>query len=160
MYKCKPALQFLQWLWGLRLWWDQLQQERCSSVCERVKVTLILGHTWTYVCALCLGTDSGLNECHQNRSVCAEEAHCVANGTDSFCSCRPGFQKTQQQTCTGNAQSTYTVAVLREVSSNFEWEVVHVVDLQAIEYIWRNLQKCSLVIFIKQSREVSLWDAF
>ncbi|KAA0708058.1 Low-density lipoprotein receptor-related protein 1 [Triplophysa tibetana] len=47
----------------------------------------------------CNKKDSGLNECHQNRSVCADEAHCVLNGSDSFCSCRPGFQKTQQQTC-------------------------------------------------------------
>ncbi|XP_053083242.1 low-density lipoprotein receptor-related protein 1 isoform X3 [Pangasianodon hypophthalmus] len=49
----------------------------------------------------CNKKDSSLNECHQNRSVCGDgdEAHCVVNGTDSFCSCKPGFQKTTQQIC-------------------------------------------------------------
>ncbi|MCJ8744681.1 hypothetical protein PDJAM_G00121590 [Pangasius djambal] len=49
----------------------------------------------------CNKKDSSLNECHQNRSVCGDgdEAHCVVNGTDSFCSCKPGFQKTAQQIC-------------------------------------------------------------
>ncbi|XP_067287513.1 low-density lipoprotein receptor-related protein 1 isoform X2 [Pseudorasbora parva] len=48
----------------------------------------------------CNKKDSGLNECRHNRSMCGDEGHCVVNGTDSFCSCRPGFQKTHLQTCT------------------------------------------------------------
>ncbi|XP_066526626.1 low-density lipoprotein receptor-related protein 1-like isoform X2 [Hoplias malabaricus] len=49
----------------------------------------------------CNKKDSILNECHQNRSICGDgdEAHCVVNGTDSFCSCKPGFQRTAQQIC-------------------------------------------------------------
>ncbi|XP_076861463.1 low-density lipoprotein receptor-related protein 1-like isoform X3 [Brachyhypopomus gauderio] len=50
----------------------------------------------------CNKKDASWNECHRNRSVCGDgdESHCVLNGTDSFCSCKPGFQKTAQQTCT------------------------------------------------------------
>ncbi|KAL0151237.1 hypothetical protein M9458_053428, partial [Cirrhinus mrigala] len=48
----------------------------------------------------CNKKDSGLNECRNNRSMCGDEGHCMVNGTDSFCSCKPGFQKTHPQTCT------------------------------------------------------------
>uniref|UniRef100_A0AAR2JKN9 EGF-like domain-containing protein n=1 Tax=Pygocentrus nattereri TaxID=42514 RepID=A0AAR2JKN9_PYGNA len=50
----------------------------------------------------CGKKDSNLNECYQNRSICGDgdEAYCVVNGTDSFCSCKPGFQRTAQQICT------------------------------------------------------------
>ncbi|XP_049327868.1 low-density lipoprotein receptor-related protein 1 isoform X3 [Astyanax mexicanus] len=50
----------------------------------------------------CGKKDSALNECNQDRSVCGDgdEAHCVVNGTDSFCSCKPGFYRTTQQICT------------------------------------------------------------
>uniref|UniRef100_A0A8C2ERD6 Low density lipoprotein receptor-related protein 1Aa n=1 Tax=Cyprinus carpio TaxID=7962 RepID=A0A8C2ERD6_CYPCA len=48
----------------------------------------------------CNKKDSGLNECHNNHSMCGDEGHCVVNRTDSFCSCKPGFQKTHPQTCT------------------------------------------------------------
>uniref|UniRef100_A0A673G160 Low-density lipoprotein receptor-related protein 1-like n=1 Tax=Sinocyclocheilus rhinocerous TaxID=307959 RepID=A0A673G160_9TELE len=41
-----------------------------------------------------------LNECRNNHSICEDEGHCVVNGTDWFCSCKPGFQKTHPQTCT------------------------------------------------------------
>uniref|UniRef100_A0A673BUV4 Low density lipoprotein receptor-related protein 1Ab n=1 Tax=Sphaeramia orbicularis TaxID=375764 RepID=A0A673BUV4_9TELE len=44
---------------------------------------------------------TGLNDCRSNRTQCGDgdEAHCVINGTDSFCSCKPGFQKTAHHTC-------------------------------------------------------------
>ncbi|XP_026096551.1 low-density lipoprotein receptor-related protein 1 isoform X3 [Carassius auratus] len=48
----------------------------------------------------CNKKNSGLNECRNNHSICEDEGHCVVNGTDSFCSCKPGFQKTHPQTCT------------------------------------------------------------
>ncbi|KAK6308419.1 hypothetical protein J4Q44_G00216900 [Coregonus suidteri] len=46
-------------------------------------------------------TDTKLNDCRSNRTLCGDgdEAHCVSNGTDSFCSCKPGFQKTGHNTC-------------------------------------------------------------
>uniref|UniRef100_A0A3Q3XIF9 EGF-like domain-containing protein n=1 Tax=Mola mola TaxID=94237 RepID=A0A3Q3XIF9_MOLML len=36
-----------------------------------------------------------------NRTVCGDgdEAHCVVNGTDSFCSCKPGFQSSGRNKC-------------------------------------------------------------
>uniref|UniRef100_A0A674BVJ8 LDL receptor related protein 1 n=1 Tax=Salmo trutta TaxID=8032 RepID=A0A674BVJ8_SALTR len=42
-----------------------------------------------------------LNDCRSNRTLCGDgdEAHCVSNLTDSFCSCKPGFQKTAHNTC-------------------------------------------------------------
>ncbi|XP_023125210.2 low-density lipoprotein receptor-related protein 1 isoform X1 [Amphiprion ocellaris] len=45
--------------------------------------------------------DTKLNDCRSNRTQCGDgdEAHCVTNGTDSFCSCKPGFQKTGHHTC-------------------------------------------------------------
>ncbi|XP_062842266.1 low-density lipoprotein receptor-related protein 1 isoform X2 [Trichomycterus rosablanca] len=51
----------------------------------------------------CNKKDSSLSECVQDRSVCGDgdESHCVINGTDSFCSCKPGFHKIKdQQICT------------------------------------------------------------
>uniref|UniRef100_A0A673FZ58 Low-density lipoprotein receptor-related protein 1-like n=1 Tax=Sinocyclocheilus rhinocerous TaxID=307959 RepID=A0A673FZ58_9TELE len=48
----------------------------------------------------CNKKNSGLNECRNNHSICEDEGHCVVNGTDWFCSCKPGFQKTHPQTCT------------------------------------------------------------
>ncbi|XP_035377067.1 low-density lipoprotein receptor-related protein 1 isoform X2 [Electrophorus electricus] len=38
--------------------------------------------------------DVVLNDCKSNKSLCGEteEVHCVTNGTDSYCSCKPGFQ--------------------------------------------------------------------
>eukprot|EP00063_Salmo_salar_P064297 XP_014039132.1 PREDICTED: low-density lipoprotein receptor-related protein 1-like [Salmo salar] len=46
-------------------------------------------------------TDTKLNDCRSNRTLCGDgdEAHCVSNLTDSFCSCKPGFQKTAHNTC-------------------------------------------------------------
>uniref|UniRef100_A0A674BVS5 LDL receptor related protein 1 n=1 Tax=Salmo trutta TaxID=8032 RepID=A0A674BVS5_SALTR len=48
-------------------------------------------------------TDTKLNDCRSNRTLCGDgdEAHCVSNLTDSFCSCKPGFQKTAHNTCEG-----------------------------------------------------------
>ncbi|KAG9328294.1 hypothetical protein JZ751_015364, partial [Albula glossodonta] len=41
--------------------------------------------------------------CHSNSTMCGDgdETHCVTNGTDSFCSCKPGFQKTGGRSCGG-----------------------------------------------------------
>uniref|UniRef100_A0A673BX90 Low density lipoprotein receptor-related protein 1Aa n=1 Tax=Sphaeramia orbicularis TaxID=375764 RepID=A0A673BX90_9TELE len=49
----------------------------------------------------CNKRDTVLNECHSNRTVCGDgdEAHCVVNGTDSFCSCKPGFQANGRNRC-------------------------------------------------------------
>uniref|UniRef100_A0A8C7J5Z5 LDL receptor related protein 1 n=1 Tax=Oncorhynchus kisutch TaxID=8019 RepID=A0A8C7J5Z5_ONCKI len=46
-------------------------------------------------------TDTKLNNCRSNRTLCGDgdEAHCVSNQTDSFCACKPGFQKTEHNTC-------------------------------------------------------------
>ncbi|XP_028824867.1 low-density lipoprotein receptor-related protein 1-like isoform X2 [Denticeps clupeoides] len=37
--------------------------------------------------------DTAANSCRSNKTVCGDgdEAHCVTNRTDSFCSCKPGF---------------------------------------------------------------------
>ncbi|MBN3317728.1 LRP1 protein, partial [Atractosteus spatula] len=45
--------------------------------------------------------ESSKNHCQSNRTVCTEwgEAQCVTNGSDSFCSCKPGFQKTESNRC-------------------------------------------------------------
>ncbi|KAI1892263.1 hypothetical protein AGOR_G00131550 [Albula goreensis] len=39
--------------------------------------------------------------CRSNSTMCGDgdETHCVTNGTDSFCSCKPGFQKTGGSSC-------------------------------------------------------------
>lgn len=65
---------------------------------------------WT--CFLCSCSDTKLNDCRSNRTQCGDgdEAHCLTNGTDSFCSCKPGFQKTGHRTCGGtHAQNTSPV---------------------------------------------------
>uniref|UniRef100_A0A8D0DF55 LDL receptor related protein 1 n=1 Tax=Sander lucioperca TaxID=283035 RepID=A0A8D0DF55_SANLU len=51
----------------------------------------------------CNKKDTVLNDCHSNRTVCGDgdEAHCVVNGTDSFCSCKPGFQSNGRNKCEG-----------------------------------------------------------
>lgn len=47
--------------------------------------------------------DTALNDCRSNRTVCGDgdEAHCMVNGTDSFCSCRSGFQSNGRNRCEG-----------------------------------------------------------
>uniref|UniRef100_A0AAQ4PNY3 EGF-like domain-containing protein n=1 Tax=Gasterosteus aculeatus aculeatus TaxID=481459 RepID=A0AAQ4PNY3_GASAC len=49
----------------------------------------------------CNKKDTVLNDCRSNRTVCGDgdEAHCVVNGTDSFCSCKPGFQSNGRNSC-------------------------------------------------------------
>lgn len=50
-------------------------------------------------------SDAKLNDCRSNRTHCGDgdEAHCITNGTDSFCSCKPGFQKIGHRTCGGTS---------------------------------------------------------
>uniref|UniRef100_A0A669F8X1 LDL receptor related protein 1 n=1 Tax=Oreochromis niloticus TaxID=8128 RepID=A0A669F8X1_ORENI len=49
----------------------------------------------------CNKKDTVLNDCRSNRTVCGDgdEAHCVVNGTDSFCSCKPGFTSSGRNRC-------------------------------------------------------------
>ncbi|KAK5872291.1 hypothetical protein PBY51_013006 [Eleginops maclovinus] len=49
----------------------------------------------------CDKKDTVLNDCRSNRTVCGDgdEAHCVVNGTDSFCSCKPGFKSNGRNRC-------------------------------------------------------------
>uniref|UniRef100_A0A3Q4HZ43 Low density lipoprotein receptor-related protein 1Aa n=1 Tax=Neolamprologus brichardi TaxID=32507 RepID=A0A3Q4HZ43_NEOBR len=49
----------------------------------------------------CSKKDTVLNDCRSNRTVCGDgdEAHCVVNGTDSFCSCKPGFTSSGRNRC-------------------------------------------------------------
>lgn len=56
--------------------------------------------------------DTVLNDCRSNRTVCGDgdEAHCVVNGTDSFCSCRTGFQSNGQNGCEGAIFASFAVA--------------------------------------------------
>uniref|UniRef100_A0A671R1Y9 Low-density lipoprotein receptor-related protein 1-like n=1 Tax=Sinocyclocheilus anshuiensis TaxID=1608454 RepID=A0A671R1Y9_9TELE len=46
-------------------------------------------------------TDTMLNDCKSNKSLCGDgdEAHCISNGTDTFCSCKLGFQSVGHNTC-------------------------------------------------------------
>uniref|UniRef100_A0A673JVW3 Low-density lipoprotein receptor-related protein 1-like n=1 Tax=Sinocyclocheilus rhinocerous TaxID=307959 RepID=A0A673JVW3_9TELE len=46
-------------------------------------------------------TDTMLNDCKSNKSLCGDgdEAHCISNGTDTFCSCKQGFQSVEHNTC-------------------------------------------------------------
>uniref|UniRef100_A0A672KNY8 LDL receptor related protein 1 n=1 Tax=Sinocyclocheilus grahami TaxID=75366 RepID=A0A672KNY8_SINGR len=46
-------------------------------------------------------TDTMLNDCKSNKSLCGDgdEAHCISNGTDTFCSCKQGFQNVGHNTC-------------------------------------------------------------
>ncbi|CAL8335883.1 unnamed protein product [Lota lota] len=49
----------------------------------------------------CNKKDAVLNDCGSDRTVCGDgdEAHCVVNATDSFCSCKPGFQSSERNRC-------------------------------------------------------------
>ncbi|AWP02986.1 hypothetical protein SMAX5B_014046 [Scophthalmus maximus] len=49
----------------------------------------------------CNKKDTVLNDCRSNRTVCGDgdEAHCVVNATDSFCSCKPGFLPKGRNRC-------------------------------------------------------------
>ncbi|KPP78525.1 low-density lipoprotein receptor-related protein 1-like [Scleropages formosus] len=43
--------------------------------------------------------DTVHNNCRNNATMCVEEAHCVTNGSDSFCTCKPGSQKAGDNSC-------------------------------------------------------------
>uniref|UniRef100_A0A667YNG9 LDL receptor related protein 1 n=1 Tax=Myripristis murdjan TaxID=586833 RepID=A0A667YNG9_9TELE len=64
-------------------------------------------------------TDTKLNDCRSNRTQCGDgdEAHCITNGTDSFCSCKPGFQKTGHRTC-GDKNECQQFGVCSHVCNN------------------------------------------
>lgn len=87
-----------------------------SNVCvtdPRSEVSSIQSpNAWTHLTLVaCLFSDTKLNDCRSNRTQCGDgdEAHCVTNGTDSFCSCKPGFHKIGHHTCGG----THTHAPLK-----------------------------------------------
>ncbi|XP_030279710.1 low-density lipoprotein receptor-related protein 1-like isoform X1 [Sparus aurata] len=64
-------------------------------------------------------TDTKLNDCRSNRTQCGDgdEAHCLTNGTDSFCSCKPGFQKTGHRTC-GDQNECLQFGVCSHICNN------------------------------------------
>ncbi|KAG7253190.1 hypothetical protein CRUP_024801, partial [Coryphaenoides rupestris] len=64
-------------------------------------------------------TDTKLNGCRSNRTQCGDgdEAHCVTNATDSFCSCKPGFQKTGHRTC-GDTNECLQFGVCSHICNN------------------------------------------
>uniref|UniRef100_A0A3Q2NMI4 LDL receptor related protein 1 n=1 Tax=Fundulus heteroclitus TaxID=8078 RepID=A0A3Q2NMI4_FUNHE len=64
-------------------------------------------------------TDKMLNDCRSNSTQCGDgdEAHCVTNGTDSFCSCKPGFQKTGHRTC-GDKNECLQFGVCSQICNN------------------------------------------
>uniref|UniRef100_A0A8D0ALX9 LDL receptor related protein 1 n=1 Tax=Sander lucioperca TaxID=283035 RepID=A0A8D0ALX9_SANLU len=64
-------------------------------------------------------TDTKLNDCRSNRTQCGDgdEAHCVTNRTDSFCSCKPGFQKTGHHTC-GDKNECLQFGVCSHICNN------------------------------------------
>lgn len=67
----------------------------------------------------CCSTDSTLNGCLRGTTRCGDgdEAHCVKNGTDTFCSCKPGFQKTEHNTCAGQKTLRSTHICMAFISS-------------------------------------------
>lgn len=52
---------------------------------------------------MCALADIRLDYCKSNRSLCGEteEVHCITNGTDSFCSCKAGFENNGFGNCQG-----------------------------------------------------------
>uniref|UniRef100_A0AAX7SPU8 EGF-like domain-containing protein n=1 Tax=Astatotilapia calliptera TaxID=8154 RepID=A0AAX7SPU8_ASTCA len=64
-------------------------------------------------------TDTKLNDCRSNTTQCGDgdEAHCVTNGTDSFCSCKPGFQKIGHHTC-GDKNECLQFGVCSHICNN------------------------------------------
>ncbi len=63
-----------------------------------------------------------LNDCKSNKSLCGDgdEAHCISNGTDTFCSCKQGFQSVGHNTCEG----TWS-AILKRLTTFFlcQWRL-------------------------------------
>lgn len=74
-----------------------------------IVLTMHLLHGCRCECVLPVSVlaDNVLSDCRSNRTVCIEgdEAHCVVNGTDSFCSCKPGFQSNGPNRCEGTVLS-------------------------------------------------------
>uniref|UniRef100_A0A3Q2CY79 Low density lipoprotein receptor-related protein 1Ab n=1 Tax=Cyprinodon variegatus TaxID=28743 RepID=A0A3Q2CY79_CYPVA len=64
-------------------------------------------------------TDKRLDDCRSNSTQCGDgdEAHCVTNGTDSFCSCKPGFQKKGHRTC-GDKNECLQFGVCSQICNN------------------------------------------
>lgn len=58
--------------------------------------------------------DTMLNDCKSNKSLCGDgdEAHCLVNGTDTFCSCKSGFQSVRHNMCEGTAHTTHKGYIL------------------------------------------------
>ena len=71
------------------------------SVSGCVSIVVIYICVCVCVCAL---ADTVVNDCKSNTTRCGDgdEAHCVTNGTDSFCSCKPGFHTVAPNICNGN----------------------------------------------------------
>uniref|UniRef100_A0A3Q4HZM6 EGF-like domain-containing protein n=1 Tax=Neolamprologus brichardi TaxID=32507 RepID=A0A3Q4HZM6_NEOBR len=67
----------------------------------------------------CEDYDTKLNDCRSNTTQCGDgdEAHCVTNGTDSFCSCKPGFQKIGHHTC-GDKNECLQFGVCSHICNN------------------------------------------
>lgn len=136
MHQPRPSLQLLQRLWGLRLGWNQLQQERCVALCCSTALPHLTASSSFSLLSLwsCdpVRADNVQSDCRSNRTVCidGDEAHCVINGTDSFCSCKPGFQSNGPNRCDGmvaaHLPATFTSQcekLLRKLSNI--WKHVH-----------------------------------
>ena len=72
-------------------------------VCVRVCVCLYSIQVSSNTPPPCASLDTALNDCRSNRTVCGDgdEAYCVVNATDSYCSCKPGFQSSGRNRCQG-----------------------------------------------------------
>lgn len=89
---------------------DEINCNKKGAWCERVAVmtvSMLRGYQCECMLPVSLLADTVLNECRSNRTVCGDgdEAHCVVNGTNSFCSCKPGFQSSGRNRCEGTALS-------------------------------------------------------
>lgn len=80
------------------------------QVCRFFYYFFFRSHRWSFYISKCSHaplvlpcSDTKLTDCRSNRTQCGDgdEAHCVTNGTDSFCSCKAGFQKIGHRTCGG-----------------------------------------------------------
>lgn len=75
-----------------------------KNLASRVSLIILLRYLpMCFTVCVCLCSDTKLNDCRSNRTQCGDgdEAHCITNGTDSFCSCKPGFHKIGHRTCGG-----------------------------------------------------------
>lgn len=91
----------------------------CKTGLRIFLLLFFCSHRWSFYISKCSRaplvlpcSDTKLTDCRSNRTQCGDgdEAHCVTNGTDSFCSCKAGFQKIGHRTCGGTrAPSCCTV---------------------------------------------------